>query len=305
MAGGVGGARLVDGLAAVLPRQSLTVIVNTADDFTHLGMRISPDLDTVCYTLARLANPRTGWGRDHETWHMLDELQQLGGPTWFRMGDRDLATHLERTRRLAAGERLSAITADFCTAWRVRTAVLPMTDQAVSTIVDTKEMGPLTFQAYFVMHGWRPRITGFRLKGIRSARPAPGLLSALAGADGVIICPSNPWVSISPILAVKGIRAALEGKKIIAVSPIIGGRAVRGPAAKMYRELGIHPSALAVARHYEGLASHFVLDRVDSPLVASIRKLGMAPVITQTMMKSSTGRRRLAQVVLHSIGYKR
>jgi LPPG:FO 2-phospho-L-lactate transferase len=235
LAGGVGGAKLADGLAQLLPPENLTIIVNTGDDFEHLGMSISPDLDTVCYTLAGLVNPDTGWGRRQETFHVLENLQELGGPDWFRLGDRDLATHIERTRRLRESQPLSQITRAFCCAWGVRQLVLPMSDQPVRTMVDTTEDGELAFQEYFVHRKCKPKVKGFRFIGIATARPAAGVLEAIEHADGIVICPSNPWVSIDPILKITGIRSALATKIVIAVSPIIGGLTVKGPAANVHR----------------------------------------------------------------------
>ena len=301
LAGGVGGAKLAHGLAQILPPEDLTVIVNTGDDFEHLGLYISPDLDTVCYTLAGLANPETGWGRVNETWNAIANIERLGGQTWFRIGDQDSATHIERTRRMKAGQPLSQITRDFCKAWGIHHAVIPMSDNAVRTIVDTDE-GELAFQEYFVHRRCEPRVKGFRFDGIESAKPAPGIVNAIKKSDAIVICPSNPWVSIAPILAVPGIRSAMEAKKICAVSPIIGGRAVKGPAAKMYRELGIEPSAFAVAKHYQNLITEFVLDEVDAKLETDIQDLKMQTLITKTLMENSDKRRRLAKDVLHFIG---
>jgi LPPG:FO 2-phospho-L-lactate transferase len=298
LAGGVGGAKLADGLGQLLSPEDLVVVVNTGDDFEHLGLAISPDLDTVCYTLAGLANPETGWGRAGETFQALEAISRLGGPDWFLLGDRDLATHLERTRRLQEGRSLSQITAEFCRAWGVGWRVLPMSDQPVRTRVDTVEFGELAFQEYFVQRHCEPHVKGFRFAGIQSAQPAPGVLDAITAADGVVICPSNPWVSIDPILALPGLRTALEAKPVVAVSPIIGGQTVKGPAAKMYAELGIEPSALAVARHYGKLVSAFVLDRVDAALATKTRT---TTFVTDTLMKSRQDRRRLAQDVLNCI----
>lgn len=297
LAGGVGGAKLAHGLAQVLPPEDLTVIVNTGDDFEHYGLSICPDLDTVCYTLAGLANPETGWGRVDESWKVIENASKLGGPNWFRLGDQDLGTHLERTRRLKAGEPLSSITKDFCKAWGVQHTVLPMSDQLVRTMVATVE-GELAFQDYFVRRRCEPEVKGFRFDGVDSAEAAPGAVEALASADTVVICPSNPWVSIDPILQL----VSIQGKPVYAVSPIIGGETVKGPAAKMYRELGIEPSALAVANHYRNLASGFILDVVDSQLIESVRGLNMRALVTYTVMKSHEDRRRLAVEVLNFIG---
>ena len=296
LAGGVGGAKLVDGLAQLLSSADLTVVVNTGDDFEHLGLSISPDLDTVCYTLAGFANPQSGWGRQAETFQTLENIQKLGGPTWFRIGDKDLATHLERTRRLQEGQSLSQITMHFCRIWGVQHLVLPMSDQPVHTMVDTVESGELPFQEYFVHRNCEPKVRGFRFAGIESAQPAPGVLKSISEADAVVLCPSNPWVSIDPILALAGLRPSLATKPVLAVSPIIGGRTVKGPAAKMFTELGILPSALTVAHHYSGLLSGFVLDILDKDMAKEF-KIPIA--ITQTIMKTGLDRRRLAQDVLN------
>jgi len=298
LAGGVGGAKLSDGLAQILLPDDLTIIVNTGDDFEYLGLAISPDLDTVCYTLAGLANPETGWGRREETFRALENIRMLGGPDWFYIGDKDLGTHIERTRRLKEGQSLSQVTMHFCRSWGVQPAVLPMSDQPVRTMVDTQEYGELAFQEYFVHQHCEPKVKSFRFSGIEQALPAPGTLEAIDSADAVIFCPSNPWVSIDPILAITGIRSALEAKTVIAISPIIKGQTIKGPAAKMSMELGIQPSALAVARHYGDLLSGFVLDLADSDLT---RELSIPTLATNTLMKTADDRRRLAEDVLHLI----
>jgi LPPG:FO 2-phospho-L-lactate transferase len=302
LAGGVGGAKLADGLAGVLKPEDLTVVVNTGDDFEHFGLKICPDVDTVCYTLAGVANPDTGWGRIGETWNALESAAQVGGPTWFNLGDRDLGTHLERTRRLRLGQPLSRITRDFCQSWGVEPTVLPMTDDAVPTHVST-DKGELPFQEYFVHRQCSPRVTGFRFENIETADPAPGVLEALGAADLVVICPSNPWVSVDPILGLPGVRMALASVTVVAVSPIIAGKAVKGPAAKMYAELGIQPSALSVAKHYGssregGLLSGLVIDNLDEGQSQDIRELGSDVLTTDTLMKNVTDRVRLAQEVL-------
>jgi len=297
LAGGVGGAKLADGLAQVLPPEELTVIVNTGDDFEHLGLYICPDLDTVCYTLAGIANPATGWGRASETWGALETLGQLGGPTWFRRGDHDLGLHLERTRRKRAGQSLSQITEHVCRALGVGPRVLPMSDESVPTWVHTDE-GELPFQEYFVHRQCHPRVTGFRFQDVEHALPAPGVLEALQAADLVVICPSNPWVSIDPILEVPGIGQALGTCPLVAVSPIIGGQAVKGPAAKMYAELGIQPSALSVAHHYRDLLSGFVMDRLDEDQAHDVRELGIRTWVTETLMKTVADRARLGKEVV-------
>ena len=297
LAGGVGGAKLAHGLAQLLPPENLTVIVNTGDDFEHLGLKICPDLDTVCYTLAGIANPATGWGRVDESWNALESLAALGGPAWFRLGDRDLGLHLERTRRLRAGAPLSQVTADLCRALGVVHPVLPMSDEAVPTRVFTAE-GELSFQEYFVHQQCRPQVTGFRFQDAALARPAPGVLESLAAAQVVVFCPSNPWVSIDPILAIPGLREAVSAHPVVAVSPIIGGQTVKGPAAKMYAELGVQPSALAVARHYAGLLAGFVMDRLDAELAEAVEQTGIRACVTDTFMRTLDDRRRLAGEVI-------
>jgi LPPG:FO 2-phospho-L-lactate transferase len=293
----VGGAKLAEGLYRALPPEDLTIVVNTGDDFEHLGLTICPDLDTVCYTLAGLANPETGWGRAGESWQALESLAALGGPDWFRLGDKDLGTHLERSRRLAAGEPLTAVTRDFCAAWDIGCTVLPMSDQPVRTIVDSEE-GELSFQDYFVRRRCEPVVRGFRFQGAEAAQPSPGLLEAVSVADMVLLCPSNPWVSIAPILALPGLRDALTEKIVIAVSPIVGGAALKGPAAKMYQELGIEPSALAVAEHYRDLLRGLVIDNADAGQAEPIAALGIMPLVTDSIMQDGAGRLRLAREVL-------
>ena len=303
LAGGVGGAKFAHGLAQILPPEDLTIVVNTGDDFEHYGLYICPDLDTVCYTLAGLANPQTGWGRVNETWSVIENAAKLGGPNWFRLGDQDLGTHLERTRRLREGQPLSQITRDFCAAWGIRQDILPMSDQPVRTIVET-EAEHLSFQEYFVHRRCEPRVTGFRFEGIEAAEPAPGVPEAIEEADAVIVCPSNPWVSIDPILRVLSplFSGAGLGARFFAISPIIGGQTVRGPAAKMFRELGIEPSALAVARHYCDLATGFVFDTLDRQLEGEIGSLNMRTLVTNTLMNSHDDRKQLAGEVLDFIG---
>jgi LPPG:FO 2-phospho-L-lactate transferase len=297
LAGGVGGARLADGLAQVLPPENLTVIVNTGDDFEHLGLYICPDLDTVCYTLAGLANPATGWGRSAETWRALETLATLGGPTWFRLGDHDLGMHLERTRRRRLGQPLSQITRHFCRALGIQVSVIPVSDDPVATWIDTDE-GALPFQEYFVRRQCQPKVSGFHFDGAEQARPAPGVLEAIRQADLVVFCPSNPWVSIDPILAVPGLRAAIHNRPTLAISPIIGGQTVKGPAAKMFTEMGIEPGALAVARHYGKMLAGFVLDQVDADQAQEIQSLEIKTYLTGTLMRTIQDRARLAKEVV-------
>lgn len=312
LAGGVGGAKLADGLARILPSESLSIIVNTGDDFEHFGLRICPDLDTVCYTLAGLANPETGWGRKDESWTVLENIAQLGGPTWFHLGDRDLATHLERTRLLRLGYPLTQITQRFYQSWGIKPAILPMSDDPVTTEVITDE-GVLAFQEYFVLHQCQPKVRGFRFDGIESARPSAAVMKSLEGAEVVIFCPSNPWVSLDPILGLPGIKACLQSRTVagkenchrvvIAVSPIINGKAVKGPAAKMFVELGLEASALSVAEHYgsheeDGLLDGFVLDYMDVYLEREIQKLGIRTKVTDILMNQTEDRIRLASEVM-------
>ena len=294
LAGGVGGAKLALGLAGVLPAEELTVAVNTADDFEHLGFSISPDLDTVMYTLAGVANPETGWGRQGESWTVMEALGRLGGETWFRLGDKDLATHIERTRRLRAGETLSAVTCDLARRLGVKPAMVPMSDDPVRTMVTT-DQGELAFQDWFVRLQCRPAVQSVRFAGIEKATPYAGLLD-MAGLRGVIVCPSNPFVSVAPILALSGVRAALTAARVprIAVTPIVGGQAIKGPAAKMLAELGHDVSALGVARYYRGLIDGFMLDKEDAALATEIEALGMRVRVADTMMRNDEDKRRLA-----------
>lgn len=300
-AGGVGGAKLAHGLAQHVSPKDLTIVVNTGDDFEHLGLTICPDLDTVCYTLAGLANSETGWGRQNESWNTISNIEKLGGPTWFRLGDQDIATHLERTRRLKEGRSLSEITREFCKAWDIQHTILPMADSRVRTMVNTNE-GELAFQEYFVHRQCEPKVKGFRFDNVDSAEPAPGVREAIESADAIIVCPSNPWVSIDPILSISDVKSLLKGKTVVAVSPIIGGKTVKGPAAKMYAELGIEPSSLAVAEHYRNILSGFVLDTIDSNLEAGVKRLNINTLLTNTLMNNLTDRARLANDVLHFIG---
>jgi LPPG:FO 2-phospho-L-lactate transferase len=301
LAGGVGGAKLAHGLARSMPAEDLTVVVNTGDDFVHLGLHISLDLDTVMYTLAGLANPATGWGIAGETWGFLSALERLGGETWFRLGDRDLATHVERTRRLRDGQSLTQVTRALCAALGVAPAVLPMTDHRLRTMVLTDE-GVLDFQEYFVHRQCAPRVRGFRFAGEAEAQPTLQVLDALQAADSIIICPSNPFVSIEPILRLPGVRQHVQRGQTVAVSPIVGGQAIKGPAGKMLEELGLDVSALAVAQAYAPLLTGFVLDEVDRHLEPAIAALGLNTLITGTFMRSEADRERLAREVADFAG---
>lgn len=296
LAGGGGGAKLVDGLAQIL-LSDLTVIVNTGDDFNHFGLRICPDIDSVCYTLGGMANPSTGWGCRDETWNALDAIRKLGGPDWFNLGDRDLGTHLERTRRLSDGQSLSEITRFFCQRWEIKPSVLPMSDSPIPTMVLT-ENGELSFQDYFVRQKCLPEVRGFRYSGVEDAQPSPGVLNAIHDASLIVICPSNPWVSIDPILSISAIRSALINKPVLAVSPIIGGKVVKGPAGKMFSEMGYDSTSLSVVNHYGNLLNGFVLDRLDEKYEPKIRSLGINVLMTQTIMRTAEDRRQLANDVI-------
>lgn len=298
LAGGVGGAKLVDGLAHLLSPESLGIIVNTADDFEYLGLKISPDLDTVCYTLADLANLETGWGLRDETWVTFDTLSKLGGLDWFRLGDKDLATHLFRTRELDQGRRLSDVTRDLCNSWGVQHPVYPMSDEPVRTIVHTVEGELLGFQEYFVQQACQPVVESFEFKGSDSANPVSAALRAIESSDLVILAPSNPWVSIAPILAVAGYLEAISRKPVVAVSPIIGGKALKGPAAKMYWELGIQPSASSVANHYREFLTGFVFDSIDRDELEKIKRWRIIPLVTDIVMRDKQDRIRLAEEIL-------
>jgi LPPG:FO 2-phospho-L-lactate transferase len=301
LAGGVGGAKLAAGLQEVLGGE-LTVAVNTGDDFEHLGFHISPDLDTVMYTLAGISNTATGWGLAGETWAFMEMLEKLAGETWFQLGDKDLAVHAERTRRLAAGESLSSITAALCARLGVTARVVPMSDDPVRTVVLT-DGGELAFQDYFVRLKCEPALKGLRFDGASAARMSQGFAAALDAAEAIVICPSNPWLSVKPVLEVPGVEKKLRSHRVpvAAVSPIVGGRAIKGPAAKIMRELGHEASALEVARHYRGLADVFVLDNADAALADEVRALGMKPLVTDTIMRDTEVSAALARRVLETV----
>lgn len=287
LAGGVGGAKLAQGLASALPGDNLTVVVNTGDDFEHLGLFISPDVDTVLYTLAGLNDPERGWGLAGETWNFMDAMERVGGATWFRLGDRDLATHVERTRRLKT-ETLSAVTEDFRKRFGIGCRILPMSDDPVRTMVIT-DQGRMPFQDYFVRLQCKPVVSGFEFEGIATARPNPGLVAALQADDleAIIICPSNPFVSVSPILQLPGIPELLAKRKapVVAVSPIIGGAAVKGPAAKMLQELGLGVTQDAITSFYGGVLDGFIVDERDADAAARIRKpkVKVVPTLMRTL----------------------
>ena len=298
LSGGVGGAKFALGLARVLRPEQLTIIANTGDDFSHLGLAISPDLDTLMYTLAGIVNEDTGWGCRDETWSCMAGLEALGAETWFRLGDRDLATHLERTRLLATGQTLTQITRQLCSKLGVTVNLLPMSDAPIRTILDT-DAGSLEFQDYFVRRRAEPQVTAIRYEGASRAPPAAALASLLTEPDlaAIFIAPSNPWLSIDPILAIPSLAAALRSSTapVIAISPIVGGKALKGPTARIMTGLGLPVSAGAVARHYGDLLDGFILDDADrndaDPLIAA----GVAVGATQTVMKTIDDRIRLAE----------
>jgi LPPG:FO 2-phospho-L-lactate transferase len=304
LAGGVGGAKLALGLSQTLPPEELMIVVNSADDFDHLGLRICPDLDTVMYTLANVANRDTGWGLQGETWNFLDALEKLGGETWFRVGDRDLATHVERTHRLRGGETLSSVTGDFAARLGIRHTIAPVTDSDVRTIVQTSE-GALPFQEYFVKRQCEPPVTGFDFVGAEQAVPAAPVRAAIESGDvdGVILCPSNPYVSIAPIIAIPAVHDFLSncGLPVIAVSPIVGGRALKGPAARMMHDLGVPSSAYSIAEHYRELVTGMVIDTLDQSDAEAIGSLGMQVKVTNTVMTSNAEKTALARDVLDFI----
>jgi LPPG:FO 2-phospho-L-lactate transferase len=305
LCGGVGGAKLAFGLARLLAPQDLTIVVNTGDDFEHLGLMISPDIDTVAYTLSDLADRERGWGRKDESWNFMAALTAIGGEDWFNLGDRDLAMHVERTRRLAAGETLSRITAELSAALGVGHAVTPMSDQPVRTKVETFT-GTLPFQQYFVRERCEPKARAVHYEGAMAAKPAPAFAAALARSDiaAVVLCPSNPYLSIDPILAIPGVRAALKasGAPLVAVSPIIGKTALKGPAAKLMAELGAAPGVIALADHYAGLITGLVIDHANAHDAAALRARGVEARITDAIMHTDEDRQRLARETLELAG---
>lgn len=301
LAGGVGGAKLVEGLLKITEPADLTVIVNTGDDFEFFGLSISPDLDSVGYAVTGLANPVTGWGIKDDTWNTFNQLKWLGAPVWFNIGDKDLAIHLERTRLLRSGYTLTEVTKHLCQVGEVKHTILPMTDQKVATKIIDNTGKTLDFQEYFVQKRWEPIIQRIEFEGIEKAKPAPGVMEAITACDLVIICPSNPYVSIDPILKVPGILSGLEDKTVIAISPIIGGKAIKGPLAKMIQELdGVIPSAIHPAMFYHRYSclTGYVLDSIDSNLIPEIERWGIICKAVNTVMVSISDRVRLAEDAL-------
>lgn len=289
LTGGVGGAKLVEGLQQVVPGPQLTAIVNTGDDFEHLGLPISPDIDTLLYTLAGLANTSLGWGREGETWSFMAAIKSLGGEQWFNLGDGDLALHVLRRKAKDGGQPLSAIVKGFARHWGIGLAILPMSDDPVATWLDT-DAGLLPFQRYFVQQRCEPRVSAIRFEGAAQAKPAPGVVEALAAADMILLAPSNPWLSIDPLLAVPGLCRALKDRRapLIAVSPLVGGKAVKGPTAKLMGELGLQVTNQSIADHYGDLLDGMVIHEGDSA------PGNLAIGVTDTLMKQAEDRRRVA-----------
>ncbi|MBL6750517.1 MAG: 2-phospho-L-lactate transferase [Nevskia sp.] len=301
LSGGVGGAKLAAGLAAVVADEELLVAVNTGDDFEHLGLTICPDIDSNLYALAGLNDVARGWGRRDESWNFMQALAQLRGEDWFQLGDRDLATHVLRSQRLRQGASLSAVTTELARALGIAARVLPMSDDPVRTIVDT-EAGRLCFQDYFVRRRCEPRVRGFDYEGAGRARAHPDLLAALRdpALEAVVICPSNPWLSVGPMLAMPALRDALAhcAAPVVAVSPIVGGRALKGPADKLMRELGLKPGTAAIAAHYQGLVDGLLIDETDRADLAALAHCGCAVRCAPTVMSDAGARMALAHEAL-------
>ena len=301
LSGGVGGAKLALGLTHAMSPEYLMILGNTGDDFEHMGLHISPDLDTLMYTLSGKADSEKGWGLLNESWSFMQALETLGGETWFKLGDRDLATHLERTRRIRTGECLSEITLNFCKRFGIKARVVPVSNDPVRTIVETPN-GELAFQDYFVRERCKPNVSGLRFQGADKAEPNLEFLDALQNPSlcAVVVCPSNPLLSIAPILAVAGIREALRtcSAPVIAVSPIIGGNAVKGPTAKIFRELGYPVSASTVANYYSDFLDGFIVDLKDKTTISEIEKLGLTIEVANTLMDNLSTKIELAQTVL-------
>jgi LPPG:FO 2-phospho-L-lactate transferase len=303
LAGGVGAARMLAGLIGAVPAGDIAAVVNTGDDLELHGLHISPDLDTVTYTLAGAVNPETGWGLTGETWRTMDALDRYGGQTWFRLGDLDLATHLYRTQRLSEGLGLASVTAEIAAAWGVEVGLLPMSEDPVRTVLSVEGEGELSFQEYFVARRHDVTVGSVRFSGAEAAAPGPGVLDALATAEAVVICPSNPIVSIGPILAVPGIAGAVRARRdrTVAVSPIVAGSALKGPADRLMRELGHDASVVGVARIYAPLASVLVIDEADADLAGAVEDQGMRAVVTASVMTSPDVARHLAETTLASV----
>jgi len=305
LAGGVGAARFLVGLVAVVPPEDVTAIVNVADDEIFHGLHVSPDLDSVTYTLAGAQNPVTGWGLADETFRVMDALDRFGVPTWFRLGDRDLATHLYRTTRLREGATLTQVTSEITRAWNLGLRVLPMTDDRVATRITVRDpdVVELPMQEWFVARQAEPPVVAVRFEGAEDARPAPGVLDALADAETIVVCPSNPIISIGPILAVPGIRDLLVSRRdrVVAVSPIIAGKPVKGPADRLMAPLGVEVSCVGVARAYRDFASALVIDAADAAAAPAVEALGVRAVVTDTLMRDARVAAALARDTLAAV----
>ena len=304
LAGGVGAARLLRGLVRVVPAAEVTAVVNTGDDTVLHGLHISPDIDTVLYTLAGLSDEERGWGLAGETWTVMDRLEELGGEAWFRLGDRDLATHLLRTQRLSHGASLTQVTAELAAALGVQTRVVPMSDEPVRTRITLADGPEVEFQQYFVARRHAVAVAAIRYQGAETARPAPGVLDALADAEVVVLCPSNPLLSLGPPLAVPGVAEALAARRssVVAVSPLVAGAALKGPADRLMGELGHEVSAVGVARLYAAVAGCLVIDEVDAALAPRVEEQGVRAVIAPTVMSSVQRAADLAAAVLQAAG---
>jgi LPPG:FO 2-phospho-L-lactate transferase len=301
LAGGVGGAKLAHGFSKLLSSDEFTVIVNTGDDFEHLGLYISPDLDTVCYTLAEQSNPSTGWGRRDETFRVLETIKELGGPGWFSLGDKDLGLQIERTRRLKEGRSLTDVSLELEKAMGINHKILPMCDEKVSTLVITNEYGEIPFQEYFVMHKFLPTVTDFRFRGIENAKPSQAVILALQKADVIVICPSNPFVSINPIISLDGIRKILRNKYVVAVSPIIGGKAVKGPLGKMLRELGYHVHPQSILEMYKDFLNCLYIDIGDCTEKMNNGLSGIIIKAEKILLPDIIARKKLAENMIKQI----
>ena len=299
LGGGVGASKLLEGLVKVLPPERLTIVVNTGDDAVMFGLHISPDIDITLYTLAGMVNRQTGWGLGGDTFSCLEQLERMGEPSWFQLGDRDLATHLFRTRRIRAGRTLSEITEELRQRFGLGCRLLPMSDDPVPTKIVT-DGGVLPFQEYLVKHRAEPRVKEVRFEGVERARPAPGVVDAIRESSAVVICPSNPLISIGPILAVKGVRVALQSTpaRVIAVSPVVGGKSLKGPTDRMLRDLGMEVSALQVAKLYKDFLNVLVIDHADETIRSEIERIGVQVVVAQTIMHGAEEKVKLAQVVI-------
>lgn len=298
LAGGVGGSKLCAGLADVMQPEDLSIIVNIGDDFDYYGLRVCPDLDTVCYTLAGRNNPVTGWGLANETWNLSSGLTEMGAETWFNIGDRDAATHLLRTELLKSGLTLTEVTRRITDRFGISVNVFPASDNEIYTLVHTADGRKLPFQEYFVKERCEPVVTRFEFEGLANARPGIEVVAALENADWIFICPSNPWVSIDPIISMDGIKEILKDKNVLAVSPLINGKALKGPAAKMYREMGKQPGAAVIADHYRQFLDVLVLDESDCQEVEQISRWGIITLLTDIRMPTREERRRLANELL-------